>query len=305
MKKTEILSGLYQAGYNAHRNTSFDPEKRAESIVKEYTAELLEDLKELPQDEHERYTANYKTHLFNWLRSKSNCYSVMITGPANFNNSRHEKANRSEHNRYTEFREWRERVFKAVEKRIEREKTPEQKELEIWEIMEKRIREAAAVIENIDNGTNTTYSRNLFVRVIVGNVDTAAKHGSIETVKKALALIRQLNEQATKPLVTDKHKVWTLEQQAEAQAENKKEVQERESQIQDFEGGKVVLNFKEERIQIFHDQKPERAEIDKIKSFAFRWSPFNKCWQRKLTNNAMYVVSNLMDIKFIKQLQSS
>ena len=49
------IEGLYKAGYNAHRNTSFEPERRAENIVKEYESQLNGDLQTIPETEQERY----------------------------------------------------------------------------------------------------------------------------------------------------------------------------------------------------------------------------------------------------------
>lgn len=35
------------------------------------------------------------------------------------------------------------------------------------------------------------------------------------------------------------------------------------------------------------DSKPEVSVIADLKRMAFKWSPSNKCWQRKITANAM------------------
>lgn len=56
----------------------------------------------------------------------------------------------------------------------------------------------------------------------------------------------------------------------------------------DFEGGKVVANNEEKRLQILFDHKPEREMIEKLKKAAFRWSPRNTAWQRQLTANAVW-----------------
>src|SRR3989304_4048067 len=292
VKANEILSGLYQAGYNAHRNTSLSPEKRAESIVKDYTEELEEDLKALPEDEHERYGANYKSYLFAWLGAQSRCASTMITGPANFPVRQQEKAHNSERNKYNDFREWRERVFKAIEKRIEREKTPEQKSNEAWQSIQAYILDKTSCIIEIDKGINTYTSRQLIVSNLASFIKRMAKNGQAEHVKKSLELLRQINAENTKPIITEKSSIWKLEEVAEAKREQKADIQIKESQSADFVGGKIVFNYKEERIQIFHDEKPPREKIEELKSCAYRWSPFNKCWQRKLTQNAIYTTKN-------------
>ncbi len=297
MNNNEILEGVYQAAYNAHRNTSFVPEKRAEQIYEDFTSEILEDIKDIPDEGKQRYVTNYRKYLFNWLSAKSRCYSVMITGPANFNNSRHEKANRSEDNRWNEFRQWRKRALKAIEKQKEAAKSPQEKEADIWQNVEERIRDAAATIRAIDDWTWRGYSRPLFVSVIVRNVITPAKNGQTQVVNNALALIRQLNDQAKKPIISPKHKVWGLAEAVQKVTDQQTESQTKESKEYPFEGGKMVLNFQEKRIQIFHDQKPEQEKIQELKSLAFKWAPSNKCWQRIYTDNAIYAAK-----KFLKMI---
>ncbi|MDR2832963.1 MAG: hypothetical protein LBV67_04525 [Streptococcaceae bacterium] len=48
-------------------------------------------------------------------------------------------------------------------------------------------------------------------------------------------------------------------------------------------------------IEIYHDEKPEREEIQEIKKNGFRWSPRGKCWGRQLTRNAV-----IKTIKFLE-----
>ena len=49
---------------------------------------------------------------------------------------------------------------------------------------------------------------------------------------------------------------------------------------QDWEkdGIRVVENVEDNRVQIFFPGKPEEAIRTRLKSFGFRWSPFNVCW---------------------------
>ena len=65
-----------------------------------------------------------------------------------------------------------------------------------------------------------------------------------------------------------------------------------------FDGGTVVLNYSEDRIQILYDSKPSPEEIAKLKSSAFRWSPRFGAWQRQLTINGCDAVSNIVPVQF-------
>lgn len=54
-----------------------------------------------------------------------------------------------------------------------------------------------------------------------------------------------------------------------------------------FEGGEVVANSIENRLQILFDEKPDEATRTELKRNGFRWAPSQKAWQRQLTNNAI------------------
>ena len=46
-----------------------------------------------------------------------------------------------------------------------------------------------------------------------------------------------------------------------------------------FDGGKIVDNVPENRLQIFFDDKPEADIREKLKRSGFRWAPSNAAWQ--------------------------
>lgn len=54
----------------------------------------------------------------------------------------------------------------------------------------------------------------------------------------------------------------------------------------DFDGGSVVANTEENRLQILFDEKPDEETRAMLKQNGFRWSPRNSAWQRQLTPNA-------------------
>ena len=63
-----------------------------------------------------------------------------------------------------------------------------------------------------------------------------------------------------------------------------------------FEGGRVIKNYSEGRVQIVFDTKPQPDVISNLKHNGFRWSPRFSAWQRQLTNNAYYAVSRVVPI---------
>ena len=125
---TLLLQGFKEKAIRAHSWTSFSPEKRGETMVNQYSAQLAEDLAELKAKDIDSetllsYEQRYKTLFSAWLNAKSNCISSMITGPARFPIYKAEKANRSEEKHYTIFQQWREKAKKAIVRKTQPEKT--------------------------------------------------------------------------------------------------------------------------------------------------------------------------------------
>lgn len=63
----------------------------------------------------------------------------------------------------------------------------------------------------------------------------------------------------------------------------------------EFDGGRLVKNAEENRLQIIFDNVPDAATRKELKDYGFRWSPRNQAWQRQLTRNAEYDAKKLME----------
>lgn len=63
-----------------------------------------------------------------------------------------------------------------------------------------------------------------------------------------------------------------------------------------FDGGEIVRNAEENRLQILFDEIPNADTRDALKSNGFRWSPRNKAWQRQLTQNAEYAARRVLGL---------
>ena len=78
MMKTK--SDLWNLCYTAHRNTSFSPEKRADSLCNEYQIMLNDDLAKIEDlNDQEIYREKFDLLFRSWMRAKSRCISSMIT----------------------------------------------------------------------------------------------------------------------------------------------------------------------------------------------------------------------------------
>ena len=60
-----------------------------------------------------------------------------------------------------------------------------------------------------------------------------------------------------------------------------------------FDGGEVVANSEENRLQILFDEKPDEQKRSALKAGGFKWSPSQGAWQRQLNDNAIYAASRM------------
>lgn len=304
LNKWEVVSWKYETNFEdlwdkavrAFENTSFSPEERAALYIREYEETLLEDLKKLPTEEHKEYTEKFRAWVETLFDKHSRIFSAMITGPARFPTSRNEKANKSYDKAMSEFSEWREKYAQRVAKRIEDAKSPEEKESMEWLMLKRDIDHNAKACADVDNGE--PYHRSAFTNSIFGKVERLANNGKAALVLKALEYIKQVQEDEKtglkKPLFTSRHKIWKLQEVCEAAMQKQEERANTESSEVEFEGGRIVKNFADDRLQIFHDEKPSADVISRLKSNGFRWSRFNGCWQRQLTDNSYYGAARVL-----------
>lgn len=61
----------------------------------------------------------------------------------------------------------------------------------------------------------------------------------------------------------------------------------------EFDGGRVVVNTAENRLQIIFDGKLNADVRTELKGEGFRWAPSQGAWQRQLTDNAMRAARRL------------
>ena len=272
------LDHLKELAIRAHNGTSFSPEKRGENLIKEFSEELEEDLK-TPGIDASYYEAAYIKYLTSWLHAKGRCISSMITGPSRFPTARAEKYNNWEQNKYNEFREWREKALKRAEKVSQPVVDP--------------LQEAKNKLANCESLQVLMKKANAVIRK-GGTIEDLVKVGLSEKLAKE-ALVRGWWGIGFAPFQLTNNNAEIKRLKARIV-----ELEKRTTGIStetDFPGGKLVENREQDRIQIIFDEKPNKEVIAILKSKAFHWSPFNKAWQRILTNNAIKeakgIISNL------------
>lgn len=306
LNKWEVISwkcdinfeDLWNLGVRAFTGTSFSPEERAQSYIRSYELELQQDLQQIPEQDRERYADRYKKWVITLLEKHSRILSPMITGPERFPIDKNEKAENSYRKSYEDFMSWREKVKKSIIRRAEASKTEDQKKEEEWQRIKAEIDDTAETLVSIDTGKNRYSQRSLFVAGLYGKLERVANHGNVEMIERAANYIKQLNDKLPKPIFTSRHKFWKLIDFAKTKQQMIYEKSNRQEQAIQFDGGTIVKNYSENRIQIIFDEKPSADKIAQLKQNAFRWSPRFKAWQRQLTTNSYFACARVTGVKY-------
>lgn len=282
MKEIEAMRDTF---YRAHYNTSFSPEVRADSCVRDFSSELMSDLVELG-DNAGNYKEKYLSHLRTWASRKASCLSVMITGPANFPTARNRKANDAESRAWREFREWRDRYIKRAFR--EPTKTPEEE-----------IDAALAEYEKAKEAHEMMIGINKIVRKKISNAE-----------KKALlieewGLLESVAEKIISPdcmggigfhsfeLTNSNGKLKRLQEKVITM---RYRIERRDAfEAITFPGGSISIE--NDRVIIIHEEKPPRDTIDALKARGFHWSPKHGSWCRKHTANAIATAKEICGVK--------
>lgn len=310
MGKWEVVSWKYDENFEdmwnlavrAFDGTSHSPEERARYYIHSYEDTLQNDLKQIPVEEQERYIAKFREWVRTLFERHSRILSPMITGPARFPTAKNNKANNAYDNAVNEFETWRKRAMKSISRRIEESKPEEQKQSEEWLRLRMEIVSVASTLKDIDTGVNRYSIRSLFVSSLYGKLERIANNGKADLIQKATEYIKELNETLPKPIFTARHKFWKLSEVVQASIKKEIEIRGKNDAEMAFDGGKVVKNYSEDRLQILYDEKPDQETISKLKHNGFRWSPRFKAWQRQLTSNSFYACARVIPVT-VEQLK--
>lgn len=292
----------------AHNWTSFTPEKRAQQAEEELkrhlsgTYEALlsfapsEAQRALLRDEMLRYKAGYLTRYHAMLEAKSRTASPMVTGPARFPTARNQKRMETERRRGDELLEWQEKAIEAIRKKLLDARTPEQVSDDAFERIRKEIDRNLEVVRQIDSGEGrfAGFNRSSFVNSTTGKLRRMAEAGDTDTVARALAYIREQQVAMPKPFIAPRNGIWSVLQDVQTQKEETP-AKSGEELIAEREGLRVVRNYDLDRLQLFFDEIPAATVREQLKRSGWNWSRTEGAWQRKITNNAEYAMSQVLE----------
>ena len=289
----------YKIAMRAHEGTSFSPEKRAVSEIACYNDHLkqvqesfnavakTEAQKTIAIDLFNTYAGKYHTLKTDHLSSKSRCMSTMITGPANFPVRSQEKKRQSEHNKFQKMIDWCEYAQSKYKNLILKERFKDVSELEEsqqlltnMEKLQEGMKKANSLLKKLSKQNATISEFNKLFEIesdITVTFMTENARWNCPPHKGYESFRLTNNNSLVKRL---KAKVAKLERIETATEEDNKEAT--------FEGFKYLENTSADRVQFIFEGKPAENIRTILKSHAFRWSPKNNAWQRKLTNSAIY-----------------
>ncbi len=287
----------YDLAFEAYRNSSFEPEKRAASAQRTYADDVNGVYAEMEQlctndaqrtilaMEMQRFKENYLKHYTAILHAQSRTAGAFVVGPAKFPTERNQRRLDTEQRRREEFATWRGKARAAIKRKLLAARTDDEQESADWAVLRRDLAGSLAIIAGIDAGTEP-YTRSAFVNSIAGKVERLAQNGQVALVEQALDLVTAYNASHKKPAITRRHKFWTFGDLARQQAQAAR--QDSVAQvIATGAGWRIERNPDLDRVQIFFDEKPPQALRDKLKGAGWKWAPSRGAWQRKLTENAI------------------
>lgn len=269
---------------NACRLISMDPERMGNHICIACSEELDEFLSKIPEELRAEYEAKYLQKWREWLAALSRCYSVLVVGPARFNNRRHEKMNDYERAARQRLQDWRDKVVKRINR---------QERLTGWAEIE-RLQEKVDTLQCLQD---TMKAANKVCR--------STKLSEVEKVDELVAL--DIKEQDAVMLL---HPTQSWQRAGfesyqltnnlakikatQAAIERHKAMAEAEDKEIKFNGGRVVVCNSDERMRFYFDEIPSVEVRNLMKRNAFKWSPKNGAWQRQLTANCKFDTKRIL-----------
>lgn len=237
---------------------------------------------------------SYARRLADWInRHNSNiasCPSSFITGGSNYNKvfgRKHEKQQAREGKLWDEYEE-----IKRIKDKIKAVGTGpvDLADPNAREMITEQLTKAQKQLENAKK-VNAHYRKHKTFKGLPGLSDENAAQMDAN-IKAA----RQQWPAYEKPfpdyeLTSLRGKIKRLEDRL-AQLDKLQAMQEDETANEKFNGGEIVRNAAENRLQLIFDDKPGDDVREVLKNNGFKWSPKNKAWQRQLTRNAEIVLKH-------------
>lgn len=297
----------YDLAFNAHRGTSFVPEKRASYRQQSYVDQMQADWEHLSQfaktpqqqevlkSEFAQYKAGYLARTKAQLSADSRTLSPMISGPARFPTNRNNKANSAAEKRQEETVEFRKRALFAAAKAI----NPVTSGAPVLSRDDDAIQTLTTQVERLEKIQDHYKKINAAYAKFVKNPASLATSGLSE---KEQATVKAFHEapkdqgDSGKPypsyrLTNNGASIRRIRDRIDTLSKLKAMPEKEEK----YSGGVSINHDPDDaRIRIKFPGKPSPEVIKQIKSRGFIWSPTHGTWQRQLNRNGEYAADELM-----------
>jgi len=268
----KVIEDLKDLAHRANQYTSFSPERRGDQLIKEYSADLLILLEDVPEEHHKWVTEKYVKLLSAWWYSKSRCMSSMITGPSNFPTRRAQKLNNWENGHYTTFRSWRNSIAQKLQRKAAKQNWSLEGEIN-------RLKEEA---ENL-----TAYQERMKAanKILKGKLSPAEKLDEMHNIgyQTMTADFLQTMEIFPQWQLTNNRACIKAREARISELEYRLKAKEDAPKETTTNGIRIVENVAENRLQLFFEGIPAPAVRDILKKNGYRWTPSVKCWQAYLS----------------------
>lgn len=284
MEIRKSVSELKEMAVNACRLISMDPERMGSHICIACSEELDEFLSKIPEELRAEYEAKYLQKWREWLAALSRCYSVLVVGPARFNNRRHEKMNDYERAARQRLQDWRDKVVKRINR---------QERLTGWKEVERlqnKLDTLTELHEKMKAANKIVRSKKM---VEAEQIDELVALGFNE--QQAIEILKPTErwQSVGFPTYQLQNNLAKIKD-TQAAIERHKAMAEAEDKEIKFNGGRVVVCNSEERMRFYFDSIPPVEVRNLMKRNAFKWSPKNGAWQRQLTANCKFDTKRIL-----------
>ena len=284
MEIRKSVSELKEMAVNACRLISMDPERMGNHICIACSEELDEFLSKIPEELRAEYEAKYLQKWREWLAALSRCYSVLVVGPARFNNRRHEKMNDYERAARQRLQDWRDKVVKRINR---------QERLTGWQEVERlqnKLDTLTELHEKMKAANKIVRSKKM---VEAEQIDELVALGFNE--QQAIEILKPTErwQSVGFPTYQLQNNLAKIKD-TQAAIERHKAMAEAEDKEIKFNGGRVVVCNSEERMRFYFDENPSVDVRNMMKRHAFKWSPKNGAWQRQLTANCKFDTKRIL-----------
>ncbi len=307
---------------NAYMWTSFFPKKRGENSRRSYFYDLMhayysiyDELKDVEDKEDKiikldelfiNFREKYKNATLNYLRSHSRVMSSMITGSAKFpvdSNRRKSDAAYKKMNKYIEIYD---KELRYIQKKLGLVESSniivsgKDGSLELLEEKLKKLEEYQEFYKNVNKiikkaKNDEEVKKNLQEEGVSDEIISSVLNPQFGEKKGFPSYMLTNNRQQINKL-----KERILE---EKRFQERKEKSNQSQKEFPFEGGYVLLNYGNNRLQIFFDEKPPVEKRNQLKKTGFNWSRKEEAWQRQLTSDAVYAVNSVLKDEGVNVVQ--